>query len=181
MKTATPAVLDRHNVNTLKWTQAWRVCKSSLELTHLKTGLRLKAYPSSWPDKPQTLFRVSPHEGRWALMQATGVTLASLKRTDAAKLRLLQEAMALATYHYAGLCEGCSVETVTGLDPSNYYMLKNKVWAAITPNRRTLFCFDCAQHKLGRLFVINDFIDCPANRWNKRVMALGTPSGGLDD
>jgi hypothetical protein len=56
---------------------------------------------------------------------------------------------------------------------SNYYMLHHHIWKSIAGDSASgQLCWGCAEKRMGRDFVFDDFTDCPVNHDNPNVQKL---------
>jgi hypothetical protein len=56
-------------------------------------------------------------------------------------------------------CLDCGIDTSDG----QYYMLHNWLWQKINPDIQGMLCIPCAETRLGRKLVREDFVDCRLN------------------
>lgn len=64
------------------------------------------------------------------------------------------------------LCMDCGKDTNRS---QKYYMLKYKLWRAIHYKIDGMLCLACAEHRLGRPLVRDDFSRAPVNEGQARV------------
>ena len=58
------------------------------------------------------------------------------------------------------LCLDCKVHTS---NIGEYYMLNDKLWEDINPNKTGMLCIGCAENRIGRKLIKADFMNVPIN------------------
>lgn len=153
-----------------RWHHAWQIDVAKREARH-KSGLVFDFHCGiAGAKEPPLGGRCASLHWRGELRGGAQALPAGLPEHVA--VRLCREACTLFSDEAWDACQDCSKHTAG----SDYYMIKNDLWAQVHPNRHGMLCLSCLQTRLGRRLEKSDFIDAIVNQ-RRAVEAIldGTP------